>query len=354
MCNLSTALRVLTPMKLIAYNIVVSVLAIVVCAAGARGQAPLKEMTAVRIHEFGGRDVLKVEQAPRPTPGTGEMLVRVHAAGVNPVDWKVRKSGGRGWLDIKLAFTPGYDVSGVVEEMGEGVTRFKVGDEVFAYLSLNRGGAYAEYAVVKFAEAAKKPAKASHVEAAAVPLAALTAWQALFNTAKLEQGQTVLVHAGAGGVGTFAVQLAKWKGSRVIATASKENHDFLKQLGVDEVIDYKAQKFDELVKDVDVVLDSVGGRTTSDSFKVLKKGGILVSIVGDPSPEQAKLAGVRAEAILVQPNAEQLEQLAKLIDEGRLKPVVSHVFPLKEVAKAHEQSETGHTRGKIVLRVVEE
>ena len=308
-------------------------------------------MTAVRIHEFGGRDALKVEQAPRPAPGTGELLVRVHAAAVNPVDWKLRKSGGRGWLDVKLPYTPGFDVSGVVDQVGAGVSRFKPGDAVFAMIDLRRGGAYAEYAVVRESEAALKPAKASHVEAAGVPLAALTAWQALFDTAKLEKGQTVLVHAGAGGVGTFAVQLAKWKGAKVIATASKENHDFLKQLGVDQAIDYKTQRFDEIVKDVDVVLDSVGGQTTTDSFKVLKKGGILVSIVGDPSPERAQQTGVRAAAILVQPNAEQLERIARLIDEGHVKPIVSHEFPLKDVAKAHEQSETGHTRGKIVLRV---
>jgi NADPH:quinone reductase-like Zn-dependent oxidoreductase len=311
-------------------------------------------MNAVRIHEFGGRDVLKFEQAPRPTPGEGELLVRVHAASVNPVDWKVRKSGGRGWLKIELPFTPGYDVSGVVEEVGPGVTKFKAGDAVYAFMDLNRGGAYAEYAIVKESEAAMKPAKVSHAEAAAVPLAALTAWQALFDTADLQPGQTVLIHAGAGGVGHFAVQLAKWKGARVIATASQSNHEFLRQLGADEVIDYRTQDFAEIVKDADVVLDSIGGKTQADSFKVLRKGGILVSIVGQPSKQKAQESSVRGEGILVQPSSEQLAQIAKLIDEGKLKPVVSHAFPLKDVAKAHEQSETGHTRGKIVLVVVTE
>jgi NADPH:quinone reductase-like Zn-dependent oxidoreductase len=326
---------------------------VLLLTAGVANVQPDRMITAVRIHEFGGRDVLKIEQAPRPTPATGEMLVRVHAAGVNPVDWKVRQSGGR-MLNVKLPFTLGYDVSGVVEEMGEGVSQFKIGDEVFAYLSLSRGGGYAQYAIVKFDEAARKPKNVSHVEAAGVPLAALTAWQALFDTADLKHGQTVLVHAGAGGVGVFAVQLAKWKGARVIATASKENHDFLKQLGADEVIDYKAQSFADVVKDADVVLDSVGGQTTTDSFRALKKGGILVSIVGPPSRKAADEAGVRAAAILVKPSGEQLAQIAELIGEGKVKPVVGHVFPLAEVAKAHEQSETGHTRGKIVLRVVEE
>jgi NADPH:quinone reductase-like Zn-dependent oxidoreductase len=305
------------------------------------------------MHESGGREVLKLEQVPRLTPGTGEMLLRVHAAGVNPVDWKIRQSGGR-MFGLKLPFTPGFDVSGVVVEMGEGLSQFRVGDEVFAMLSLTRGGGYAEFAVVKFSEAAKKPMKASHVDAAAVPLAALTAWQALFDTAKLEKGQTVLIHAGAGGVGTFAVQLAKWKGARVIATASKENHELLKQIGADEVIDYRAEKFHERVKDVDVVLDSVGGQTQADSFKVLKKGGILVSIVGQPSKAKADEAAVRAAGILVQPDSDQLAQIAKLIEAGTIKPIVGHTFPLSEVAKAHEQSETGHTRGKIVLTVVKE
>jgi len=309
-------------------------------------------MTAVRIHDFGGRDVLKLEQIPRPKPGTGEMLIRVYAAGVNPVDWKIRAGHARGMIKDGLPFTLGFDVSGVVEDMGEGVTQFKVGDEVFAYLSLSRGGGYAEYAIVKFAEAAKKPAKIPHVEAAAVPLAALTAWQALFDTAHLEKGQTVLIHAGAGGVGSFAVQLAKWKGAHVIATASKDNLNFLRQIGADEAIDYKSQKFEEAVKDVDVVLDPVGGQTQADSFKVLKKGGMLVSIVGAPSRKLADQFGVRVAGILVKPESNELAQIAQLIDEGHVKPIVSHVFPLAEVAKAHEQSESGHTRGKIVLEVV--
>ncbi len=329
-------------------------IAVAVLIAASSSFAADGTMTAVRIHDFGGRDVLTVEQAPRPTPGEGELLVRVHAASVNPVDWKIRKSGARGWLDVKTPYVPGFDVSGVVESVGPGVTRFKPGDAVYAMLDLRRGGAYAEYAVVKEPEAATKPQSVSHVEAAAVPLAALTAWQALFDAADLKEGQTVLVHAGAGGVGSLAVQLAKWKGAKVIATASKPNHEFLKQLGVDEVIDYKTQNFADVVKDVDVVLDAVGGQTTTDSFKVLKKGGMLVSIVGDPSPRGADHAGVRAAAILVKPSGAQLARIATLIDEGKLKPVVTHEFALRDVAKAHDQSETGHTRGKIVLRIVGE
>jgi NADPH:quinone reductase-like Zn-dependent oxidoreductase len=307
-------------------------------------------MTAVRVHEPGGREVLKVEQAPRPVPGNGEMLVRVHAAAINPVDWKMRK-GGRGRTGGAEGFILGFDISGIVDQVGPGVTKFKAGDAVFAMLGLQRGGGYAEYAVVKEDEAAMKPAKASHVEAAAVPLAALTAWQALFDTAHLDKGQTVLIHAGAGGVGHFAIQLAKWKGAHVIATASKDNLDFLKQLGADEAIDYRNQKFEDVAKDVDVVLDSIGGDTQQRSFSVLKKGGMLVSIVGRPGAQKASDAGVRAAGILVKPNSDELARIAKLIDDGQVKPIVSKTFPLADVAQAHELSETGHARGKIVLVV---
>ncbi|CAN5366888.1 NADP-dependent oxidoreductase [soil metagenome] len=309
-------------------------------------------MQAVRVEAFGDRSVLKIEEMPRPTPGDGEMLVRVYAASVNPVDWKIREHGKQ--MGRTVPYTPGFDVSGVVESVGSGVTKFKSGDAIFAMLDLRRGGAYAEYAIVKESEAAMKPAKPSHVEAAAMPLVALTAWQALFDAAKLEKGQTVLIHGGSGGVGSAAVQLAKWKGARAIATASKDNLEFLKQLGADEAIDYRAQKFEELVKDADVVLDTVGGETQQRSIGVLKKGGILVSIVGVSTKKQADQAQVRVAGILVKPNSEELSEIAKLIDHGSVKPFVSLTLPLSEVAKAHEQSETGHTRGKIVLRIADE
>lgn len=279
------------------------------------------------------------------------MLVRVHAAGVNPVDWKIRTGGGR---MAALPYTPGFDVSGVVEQVGSNVGKFKVGDEIFAMVDLRRGGCYAEYAIVKETEAVMKPSKISHSDAASVPLVALTAWQALFDTAKLDKGQTVLIHAGAGGVGSMAVQLAKWKGAHVIATASKENHDFLKQLGADEVIDYRNQKFEDVAKDIDVVLDSIGVDTQLRSFSVLKKGGMLVSIVGAPPKQKAQELGVRAAGILVHVDAKELEQIGILVDEGKIKPAVTQVLPLSDAAKAHELSETRHTRGKIVLRVVAE
>ena len=307
-------------------------------------------MKAIRVHEHGGPEVLKVEEASVPQPGKGQMLVRVHAAGVNPVDVSVRRGGfGRG----QLPYTPGYDVSGVVATVGEGVTKFKPGDEVFAYKNLQEPGAYAEYALVRETEAAIKPKEISHADAAGVPLVALTAWQALFDKGKLEKGQTVLIHAGAGGVGTMAVQLAKWKGARVIATASEANHAFLRELGADETIDYSTENFWEKVKDVDVVLDPIGGETQERSYEVLKRGGRLVSIIQPPSQEKAREHGVEATIFLVQPSAEQLGEIGKLLAEGKVRPVTSHRFPLSKASKAHEQSETRHTRGKIVLEVAE-
>jgi NADPH:quinone reductase-like Zn-dependent oxidoreductase len=307
-------------------------------------------MNAIVMREFGKADVLKLEQVPRPVPGNGQMLLRVRAASVNPIDWKLR-SNPRGRMP--MPYTPGFDVSGVVESLGPGVTKFTPGDEVFAMLDLRRGGAYAEYAIVTESEAATKPAKTSHVEAAAMPLVALTAWQALFDNAKLEPGQSILIHGGAGGVGSVAVQLAKRKGAKVYATASENNLDFLRQLGADVAIDYRSQKFEDIAKDVDVVLDTVGGDTQARSWGVLKKGGILVSIVGGASQDKAREAGVRAAGMLVRVNADELGQIAKLVDEGKLKAVVSQELPLADAAKAQELSETRHTRGKIVLKVAD-
>jgi NADPH:quinone reductase-like Zn-dependent oxidoreductase len=307
-------------------------------------------MKAVRIHDFGDASVLKYEDAPKPIPQTGEVLIRVQAAGVNPVDWKIRDGMMRGRL--KLPAILGYDVSGVIEGFGEGLTAFKQGDEVFAYLSLTTGGGYAQYVCVPSSDVAKKPAKLDHKHAGVVPLAALTAWQAMFDTAKLQAGQTVLIHGAAGGVGHFAVQLAHAKGAKVIATASAENAEFVKGLGADQVIDYKKQKFEEIAKDVDVVFDMIGGDTLERSYGTLKEGGFLVSIVAPP--DQAKLAARKAKGavILVKPDGDQLKEIAKLIDEGKVKPDISAEFELKDIAKAHERSKSGGSgRGKIVLTV---
>lgn len=319
-------------------------------AFAARTHVQEATMKAVRFHEFGKAEVLRFEDAPKPVAAAGEVLVRVHASGVNPVDWKVR-AGHLKSLNPKLPQITGFDVAGVVESVGAGVEGFKGGDEVYSFLALSRGGGYAEYAVVPAKELAFKPKSLDFSKSAAVPLAALTAYQALFDAAGLTEGQTVLVHAGAGGVGHFAVQLAKIRGAKVIATASEKNHAFLKQIGADQVIDYSTQKFEELVSDVDVVFDPIGKDTLERSYGVLRKGGFLVSIVGPPDPKKLEQLGLRGAGILVKPNAAQLTELAKWIDAGKLVPEVGHVFALQDVAKAHELSETGHTRGKIVLRV---
>ena len=310
-------------------------------------------MKAIRFHAPGGPEVLRLEDVPRPVPKAGEVLVQVQAAGVNPVDWKIRRSGGKGF-GPPLPQIPGFDIAGVVAEVGDGVKRFAKGDAVFGYLSLQRGGAYAEYAIALEGELARKPEKLSFDEAAGVPLAALTAWQALVDTAKLEEGRAVLIHGAAGGVGHFAVQIAHARGAHVIATASQKNHEFLKGLGADEVIDYTSQRFEELVSGVDVVLDSIGGDTQARSLGVLAEGGILVSIVGGPPKAEIEKRKVRGVGILVHPDGKELEELARLLDEGKLKVEVSATFPLAEAAKAHELSEAGHVRGKVVLHVRDE
>jgi NADPH:quinone reductase-like Zn-dependent oxidoreductase len=280
-------------------------------------------------------------------------LIRVHAASVNPVDWKIRGGYGKDRFKHHLPLILGWDVAGTVEAVGSEVERLKPGDAVYGYTSLFRDGAYAEYMVAKEAEIAIKPASLDFVQAAAVPVAALTAWQAMFDTARLDANQRVLIHAAAGGVGSMAVQLAKAKGAYVIGTASARNADFLTELGVDEMIDYQATPFETIVHDVDVVFDTIGGDTQARSFNVLRHDGFLVSIVAPPSEETAAQYRVRSAMVGVQPNAAQLSEISALIDSGKVKPYVETVLPLSEARQAHEMSQSGRTRGKIVLRVVE-
>jgi NADPH:quinone reductase-like Zn-dependent oxidoreductase len=313
----------------------------------------MANMKAVRVHSYGGPEVLRFEDAPRPTPGPGEVLIKAHAASVNPIDWKVRAGYMKDFIPLPLPFTPGWDVSGVVEAVGSGVTQFKKDDEVYARPNIMHDGygGYAEYAVAKETETALKPKSIDHVQAATIPVAAVTAWRALFDTAGLEKGQRVLIHGAAGGVGSFAVQLAKWKGAHVIGTASAKNQTFLRELGADEPIDYENSRFDDVVQDVDVVLDPIGGETQKRSWKVLKKGGILVSIVAPPSTEEATKHGVRSAFISANADTSVLREIARVIDSGKLKPIVETVLPLSEARKAHELNESGHARGKIVLKV---
>ena len=309
-------------------------------------------MRAVRMHEYGGLDVLREETIPHPAFGGDDVLVRVHAAGVNPLDWKVRYGDVQMWFNHTLPLIPGWDVSGVVEAVGPAVTTLRPGDEVYGRADINRDGAYAEYAAARAADLALKPRTLGHVEAAAVPQAALAAWLSLFDTASLSAGQTVLVHGAAGGVGTFAVQLAKWRGARVFGTASARNQGFLRELGA-EPIDYATTAFEDVARDVDVVLDAVGGATLNRSWSVLKPGGVLVSLVEPPSESAAAEHGVRSAFVAAYPRADILAELAGLIDAGHIRPVVSHTLPLSEARQAHAMSESLHVRGKIVLQIVE-
>lgn len=311
----------------------------------------MQTMKAVRIHAYGGTDALVYEDAPRPSAGAGEVLIRVHATTVNPFDCAVRAGYVSGYFNHTLPLILGTDVSGVVEEVGAGVTGFARGDSVYARAGVTRDGAYAEYVLAAATDVAAKPASLDHVQAAAIPHAVLTAWQALYVATELEKGQTVLIHGAAGGVGHMAVQLARLRGAKVIGTSST-HLEFLRDLGVDEVIDHAATPFETLVRDVDVVLDLIGGDTQQRSWAVLKKGGILLATVQPPSEETALAHGVRQQFIASSPPIGQtLTEVAALVDAGKIKPEVSRVLPLQEIRRAHELIEGRHTRGKIVLRV---
>jgi NADPH:quinone reductase-like Zn-dependent oxidoreductase len=312
----------------------------------------MKTMKAVCIYSYGGPEVLIYEDAPCPHPGEGEVLVKVHAAGINPVDWKVREGHLKEMLHHSFPLILGWDVSGVVESLGANLERLKVGDEVYSRPDISRDGAYAEFIVIKESEVALKPKSIDHIHAAALPLAGLTAWQTLFDAGALSPGQRVLIHAAAGGVGSLAVQLAKWKGAVVIGTASARNHDFLRNLGIDQVVDYEREKFEDVVQPVDVVLDTMGGEIQERSWKVLKRGGILISIVSPPSVEAAAAHGVRQAFVFIKPSADQLTSIAALVDAEKLKAIVETTLPLSDATRGQELSERGHTRGKIVLRVI--
>ncbi|WP_240664361.1 NADP-dependent oxidoreductase [Methanosarcina sp. MSH10X1] len=287
---------------------------------------------------------------PEPQLGPGEIRIRVIAAGVNPIDWKIR---GGYILELPLPTIMGLDVAGVVEAAGHGETFFKPGDEVFAKVSIGQGG-YAEYTVVSSNQVARKPGSIGFIESAAIPTAGLAAWQSIFDIAGLESGQTILIHGAAGGVGTFAVQFAKWKGAYVIGTASSKNAGFLKSIGSDEVIDYRNQRFEEIVNNLDVVLDTIGEDTFERSWGVLKPGGFLVSTVASIPEGAPQRYGVRAKTLMTQADGRELAQIAAIIDEQKIKPIVTTVLPLTDARKAHEMSESRHARGKIVLRVAED
>ena len=313
----------------------------------------MKTMRAVCIYAYGGSEVLVYEDAPCPRPRDGEVLIRVHAAGINPIDWKIREGRYQDMIPTTLPLVPGWDVSGVVESVGRGVSRFAAGDEVFSRPDVSRDGAYAEYIVIRESEVALKPKSIDHVHAAALPFAGLTAWQALVEVGAVSAGQRVLIHGAAGGVGHLAVQLAKWNGAHVIGSASQRNHEFLRKLGVDQVIEYPEERFEEWVQPVDVVFDTVGGDTQDRSWPVLKRGGILVSIASPPSAEAAEEHGVRQAFVMSEADGGQLAEIAQLVGDEKLKAIVETVLPLSDATRGQELSERGHTRGKIVLRVIE-
>ena len=311
-------------------------------------------MKAVVMHAYGGPEVLKLEDAPRPEPKDDEILIRVSAASVNPVDVAIRK-GYLAELVGKFPIIPGMDVGGVVEKVGSKVSKFKKGDSVFAFFSLMGEGGYAEFVTAKAdSEVATKPKAVTFAQAAAVGAAGATAYEALIDEAKLSAGQTVLIHGGAGGVGHVAIQIAKARGAKVIATGSTVNQEFLKQMGADVAIDYTKTKFEDVAKDVDVVLDSVGGDTLGRSYGVVKKGGIIVTIADDVNQAALDAHGIRGVALRCTPKADVLEGLAQLMTAKKLTPMVSQTFALTDVVKAQEQIATRHTRGKIVLQVAGE
>jgi NADPH:quinone reductase-like Zn-dependent oxidoreductase len=305
-------------------------------------------MQAVRFHEYGPPDVLRVETAPRPEPGDGEVLVRVHSAGVNPIDWKYRAGYLQGFAPLELPHIPGLELSGTVEEVGAGVEGFAPGDDVFGRGS----GTYAEYAVAPVTTLAHKPNAVSFDQAATLGIGGVTAWAGLFEAAKLEAGQRLLVHGGAGGVGSFVVQLGRWKGAHVAATASAGNLDVARALGADEVIDYNAVRFEDELSDLDVVFDAVGGEITDRSWAVLRLGGMLVVIAGMPDTDTAAARGVRTSGTQApEVTSPILAQLAALVESGDLDPQVGETFALADAARAHAASETGHGRGRIVLHI---
>jgi NADPH:quinone reductase-like Zn-dependent oxidoreductase len=309
-------------------------------------------MKAVRIHSFGLPDVISLEEVAKPESSGGEVLVQVKAAGVGPWDALIRS--GKSALPQPLPLTLGSDLSGLIDSMGPGVEELEIGDEVFGVTNERFTGAYAEYAVAKASMIARKPKSLNYTHAASVPVVAVTAWQMVFDFAQLSPGQSVLIHGGAGNVGGYAVQFAKQAGGVVIATASAKDANYMRSRGADGVIDYRANRFEERVKEIDAVLDTVGGETLDRSYAIVKRGGIIVSSAAQISEEKAQRYGIRAIFFLVQVTTERLRKIAGLIDAGKLKTEVGEVLWLDEARKGHEMLEGApHRRGKIVIKIAD-
>lgn len=311
-------------------------------------------MKAAQINKYGGSEVVEINKnAPKPTVSSGHILVEVHAAGVNPVDWKIREGYMRQMAPLKFPATLGGDFSGVIAEVGEGVSGFKKGDEVYGQASILRGGSssFAEFASVDVNTTAHKPKNTSHVEAAALPLTGVSAWQALVDHIGLSRGEKILIHGGAGGIGSIAIQLAKYLGAYVATTVSAKDIQYVKELGADEAIDYKNQSFEDLVHEYDAVYDTVGGETYAKSFKVLKKGGIIVSMLEQPRSDLMEQYEVNAIGQFTQVNSERLSKLAELVEKSAIKVYVEKTFPLEQAGEALTYLQNGHPRGKVVLKI---
>ncbi|HET7873509.1 MAG TPA: NADP-dependent oxidoreductase [Terriglobales bacterium] len=308
-------------------------------------------MKAIRLHARGGPEQLIYEGAPQPHMRHGDALVRVYACAITHTEltWSETYTTREG--KDRLPTIPGHEFSGVVEAVASGVIEVRAGDSVYGLADFSRDGAAADYVAIRAADLASKPSNLNHIQAAAVPLAALTAWQALFDHAGLSAGQRVLIHGATGGVGSFAVQLAHQRGIHVVGTAKTDNLDLLRQLGANEAIDYTAARFEDSVRDVDAVFDTVGGETLERSFAVLRRGGVLVSVAETPSADRAAQRGVRAEYFIVEPNRGELMEISRLIQAGDLRPLIEAVFPLEQAREAFEHGSHGHSRGKIVLQV---
>ncbi|GGE29073.1 oxidoreductase [Pullulanibacillus camelliae] len=313
-------------------------------------------MKAIVINAYGDRSQLKEREFPTPMPKENEVLIEIYATSVNPIDWKLREGYLKEHLPLPFPIILGWDAAGVVKKVGSKVKKFAEGDRVFARPATTERGTYAEYIAVDEGLVADMPKNISFIEAAAVPLAGLTAWQCLVDFAEIKKGDQVLIHAGAGGVGSMAIQIAKAKGAKVIATGSANNQDTIKKLGADHMVNYKTTKLTDVLSDMDIVLDTIGGEVEEESFKVLKPGGVLVSIVQPPSQEKAKEKDIKAGLVLLQPDGDQLAQLAEMMKDEKLKPLVGEVLPFSEegVKKAHEISESHHAKGKIVIEVKKE
>jgi NADPH:quinone reductase-like Zn-dependent oxidoreductase len=335
---------------------VAGLVAVLACGVTALGGAPGSEsakMRAIVIHAYGGPEVMKLENVARPEPAEDEVLIRVVSASINPVDVAIRK----GYLAKLVGNFPlilGMDAAGIVEKAGNKVTKYKAGDPVFAFFTLKGEGGYAEFVTAKEDELAPKPSAVSFAQAAGVGAAGATAWEALIDTANLRAGQAVLIHGGSGGVGHLAIQIAKARGAKVFATASTANQEFLRQMGAEIAVDYTRTRFEDVAKEVDVVLDTVGRDTLERSYGVVKKGGVIVSIVDEPKPAALEAHGIRGVTLRCTPKAGVLEELSKLMEAKKLTPVISQTFAMANAVQAQDQIATGHTRGKIVLNIRDE